>query len=208
MGRAGAAAAAASGPATATSTGRTGEPRQDEYLAFATEELTPSSPVNVLAHLTRAERDRHFDLRRGRHRARRLRRHVRQDRRLPGHQRLRPARADGAVVGPPARHHPGAARRDRAAVPRLPLLVHRPAARRCHRQQVVLVGEPPDHLPHPRVPRRPGAAARDVHDHRPDRARPRRPGARSASRPGSTRRPRGASRSGTATSTTRRTSRR
>ena len=33
---------------------------QDGYLAFATEELTPSSPTNVLAHLTRAERDRRF----------------------------------------------------------------------------------------------------------------------------------------------------
>jgi hypothetical protein len=33
---------------------------QDGYLAFATEQLTPSSPVNVLAHLTRAERDRRF----------------------------------------------------------------------------------------------------------------------------------------------------
>ncbi len=33
---------------------------QDDYLAFATEQLTPSSPVNVLAHLTRAERDRGF----------------------------------------------------------------------------------------------------------------------------------------------------
>jgi hypothetical protein len=30
---------------------------QDEYLAFATEELAPTSPTNVLAHLTRAERD-------------------------------------------------------------------------------------------------------------------------------------------------------
>src|SRR5690606_1778410 len=27
---------------------------QDGYLAFATEELTPTSPTNVLAHLTRA----------------------------------------------------------------------------------------------------------------------------------------------------------
>jgi hypothetical protein len=34
--------------------------QQDGYLAFATEQLTPSSPVNVLAHLTRAERDRSF----------------------------------------------------------------------------------------------------------------------------------------------------
>jgi hypothetical protein len=33
---------------------------QDEYLTFATEQLTPSSPVNVLAHLTRDERDRSF----------------------------------------------------------------------------------------------------------------------------------------------------
>jgi hypothetical protein len=33
---------------------------QDEYLAFATEELSPTSPTNVLAHLTRAERDRGF----------------------------------------------------------------------------------------------------------------------------------------------------
>ncbi|MGZ8752270.1 MAG: hypothetical protein ACXW1S_04745, partial [Acidimicrobiia bacterium] len=33
---------------------------QDGYLAFATEQLTPSSPVNVLAHLTRAGRDRRF----------------------------------------------------------------------------------------------------------------------------------------------------
>ena len=33
---------------------------EDGYLAFATEELTPSSPTNVLAHLTRAERDRRF----------------------------------------------------------------------------------------------------------------------------------------------------
>ena len=34
--------------------------RQEEYLAFATEELAPTSPTNVLAHLTRAERDRRF----------------------------------------------------------------------------------------------------------------------------------------------------
>lgn len=34
---------------------------QDEYLAFATEELTATSPANVLAHLTRAERDDRFD---------------------------------------------------------------------------------------------------------------------------------------------------
>jgi hypothetical protein len=34
--------------------------QQDGYLAFATEQLTPSSPVNVLAHLTRADRDRSF----------------------------------------------------------------------------------------------------------------------------------------------------
>jgi hypothetical protein len=33
---------------------------QDGYLAFATEQLTPSSPVNVLSHLTRAARDRGF----------------------------------------------------------------------------------------------------------------------------------------------------
>jgi hypothetical protein len=35
--------------------------QQDGYLRFATEELTPSSPANVLAHLGRAERDREFD---------------------------------------------------------------------------------------------------------------------------------------------------
>lgn len=35
--------------------------RQDEYLAFATEELDPSSPVNVLAHAERAERDPDFE---------------------------------------------------------------------------------------------------------------------------------------------------
>jgi hypothetical protein len=35
--------------------------RQDEYLRFATEELDPSSPVNVLAHLARADRDHRFD---------------------------------------------------------------------------------------------------------------------------------------------------
>jgi hypothetical protein len=35
--------------------------RQDEYLRFATEELDPTSLVNVLAHLGRAERDRRFD---------------------------------------------------------------------------------------------------------------------------------------------------
>jgi hypothetical protein len=34
--------------------------RQDEYLRFATEELTPGSPTNVLAHLTRAARDGRF----------------------------------------------------------------------------------------------------------------------------------------------------
>jgi hypothetical protein len=34
---------------------------QDEYLAFATEELVETSPANVLAHLTRAERDRRYD---------------------------------------------------------------------------------------------------------------------------------------------------
>lgn len=37
------------------------EARQDDYLRFATEELDQSSPVNVLAHLTRAERDRDFE---------------------------------------------------------------------------------------------------------------------------------------------------
>ncbi|HYZ97155.1 MAG TPA: hypothetical protein VE575_00305 [Acidimicrobiales bacterium] len=34
--------------------------RQDEYLRFATEDLNPSSPVSVLAHVTRAARDRRF----------------------------------------------------------------------------------------------------------------------------------------------------
>ena len=34
--------------------------RQDAFLAFATEELSPTSPANVLAHLTRADRDRSF----------------------------------------------------------------------------------------------------------------------------------------------------
>jgi hypothetical protein len=34
--------------------------RQDDYLAFATEELDPSSPPNVLAHFIRAERDDDF----------------------------------------------------------------------------------------------------------------------------------------------------
>jgi len=33
---------------------------QDGYLAFATEQLAPSSPTNVLSHLTRAQRDRRF----------------------------------------------------------------------------------------------------------------------------------------------------
>lgn len=33
---------------------------QDGYLAFATEELSPTSPANLLAHLTRAERDHGF----------------------------------------------------------------------------------------------------------------------------------------------------
>jgi hypothetical protein len=35
--------------------------RQDDYLGFATERLEPSSLPNVLAHFTRAERDRRFD---------------------------------------------------------------------------------------------------------------------------------------------------
>lgn len=35
--------------------------RQDEYLEFATEELDPESPVNVLAHAERAERDPDFE---------------------------------------------------------------------------------------------------------------------------------------------------
>ena len=34
--------------------------RQDEYLRFATEQLTPTSPTSVLAHLTRAGRDHRF----------------------------------------------------------------------------------------------------------------------------------------------------
>lgn len=34
--------------------------RQDEYLTFATEELDPGSPLNVLAHATRAEDDPEF----------------------------------------------------------------------------------------------------------------------------------------------------
>src|SRR5262245_44927314 len=34
--------------------------RQDEYLRFATEQLTPTSPTSVLAHLTRADRDHRF----------------------------------------------------------------------------------------------------------------------------------------------------
>jgi len=40
--------------------GRQWSDRQDDYLRFATEVLTPSSPVSVLAHLTRARRDRRF----------------------------------------------------------------------------------------------------------------------------------------------------
>ncbi|OWY59405.1 hypothetical protein B7486_74745, partial [cyanobacterium TDX16] len=35
--------------------------RQDEYLAFATEELDPGSPINVLAHAEQAERDPDFE---------------------------------------------------------------------------------------------------------------------------------------------------
>jgi hypothetical protein len=35
--------------------------RQDEYLAFATEQLDPGSPINVLAHAERAERDPNFE---------------------------------------------------------------------------------------------------------------------------------------------------
>src|SRR5262245_56807767 len=34
---------------------------QDEYLRFATEQLTPTSPTSVLAHLSRDDRDPHFD---------------------------------------------------------------------------------------------------------------------------------------------------
>src|SRR5262245_14467406 len=34
---------------------------QDEYLRFATGQLTPTSPTSVLAHLARADRDPHFD---------------------------------------------------------------------------------------------------------------------------------------------------
>ncbi|HEV7759003.1 MAG TPA: hypothetical protein VGO78_08435, partial [Acidimicrobiales bacterium] len=34
--------------------------RQDGYLRFATEQLDRSSPANVLAHLARAQHDRHF----------------------------------------------------------------------------------------------------------------------------------------------------
>ena len=49
------------GPATATSTARRGE-SQDGYLRFATEQLTPTSPTSVLAHLTRADRDHRFRL--------------------------------------------------------------------------------------------------------------------------------------------------
>ncbi len=43
--------------------GRDWRASQDAYLRYATEQLTPTSPVNVLAHFTRAERDRrfHFD---------------------------------------------------------------------------------------------------------------------------------------------------
>src|SRR5262245_22837538 len=40
--------------------GRAWREAQDGYLAFATEQLTPTSPTNVLAHLTRAERDPRF----------------------------------------------------------------------------------------------------------------------------------------------------
>jgi hypothetical protein len=34
--------------------------RQDEFLRFATEQLAPTSPTSVLAHLTRSDRDRRF----------------------------------------------------------------------------------------------------------------------------------------------------
>jgi hypothetical protein len=40
--------------------GRQWRARQDDYLRFATGQLDPSSPVNVLAHFARAERDRRF----------------------------------------------------------------------------------------------------------------------------------------------------
>ena len=76
------------------------------------------------------------------------------------------------------------------------------------RQQVLLVGEPPDHLPRRRIPRGPRVPRRDVRndgrtgaEHADDR--------RSAHpRPGSTRRCASGSPSGTPTSTTKRTSRR
>ena len=53
---------------------------------------------------------------------------------------------------------------------RLPLLVHRPAARGRRRREVVLEREPPHHLPHARVPGRAGAARRHLRHHRRDRA--------------------------------------
>jgi hypothetical protein len=40
--------------------GRAWRESQEDYLRFATEELTPTSPTSVLAHLTRADRDHRF----------------------------------------------------------------------------------------------------------------------------------------------------
>ena len=152
--------------------------RQDEYLEHRDAQLDVASPLNVIAHLERQARATLFRVRSVGDPARLLRGDVRRHRQLRGHDRLHRPLPDEPLVRVRRRARAGDARHDRAALPHVQVLVHRAHARRPRRQQVVLVREPPDHLPRRRVPRRAGVPGRDVHERRPHRRGPRRAGGR------------------------------
>ena len=137
--------------------------RQDEYLEYAAAALDVASPLNVIVHLERARSRPSFGFdpaRRG-----------------TGLLRGRSFRAIDNFVdttdfdvlylmnlwygyrddAPPATQD---AIEQRLLV--VQVLVHRADAGRARRPQVLLVREPPHHLPRRRVPRRPGVPGRDV----------------------------------------------
>ena len=129
--------------------------RQDEYLEFATRELDVASPLNVICHLERARRDPSFGF----------------DAHVVGPDSFAAIfraidnfwdTTDFTVLyllnlwyGYGDALAPGTAGCDRAAAALVQVLVHGADPTRSRRPQVVLVGEPPDHLPRRRIPRRP-----------------------------------------------------
>ncbi len=96
----------------------------------------------------------------------RVHEHVRTDRHVHRHDRLRHAVPDQPLVRLRRQAAARDARRDRQALSHIQVLVHRADAEGCRRQQVLLVREPPDHLPHDRIPRRQRLPRRHVHERR------------------------------------------